>query len=194
RPGAALFLDTRSLETDLVRLPVGLEIAVVNSGLRHSHATGAYTQRQRECQEAAARLGVAALRDVAEDRRAEIDALPPPLAQRARHVVTENARVLKATAALRARNVVAFGRLLDASHASLRDDYEVSVSGIDAMVDIAKAQRGVLGARLTGGGFGGAIVIATRSGFAAQVAQAVARRARTELFLEATVVVPAAKA
>lgn len=141
--------------------------------------------------EAARLLGVVSLRDVDETRRADIDALPSPLDRRARHVVTENARVLKAVEAIRDRNAVQLGRLLDASHASLRDDYEVSLADIDAMVEIARAERGVFGARITGGGFGGAIVILTRAGHAQAVARTVARKARAELFVDAVPLVPA---
>jgi galactokinase len=191
RPGHAVLIDTRSLATEILRLPPGLELAVVNSGLRHSHATGGYRDRQRECVEAAERLGVEALRDVTDAHAAALDALPEPLNRRARHVVSENARVLKAVEAIRQRNLVQLGRLVDASHVSLRDDFEVSTSEIDAMVEIARAERGVLGARITGGGFGGAIVILTREGVARQVAQEVARKARAELFVEATALVPA---
>jgi galactokinase len=93
--------------------------------------------------------------------------------------------------AIRQRNLVQLGRLVDASHASLRDDFDVSTAEIDAMVEIARAERGVLGARITGGGFGGAIVILTREGVARQVAQEVARKARNELFVDAVALVPA---
>jgi galactokinase len=106
-------------------------------------------------------------------------------------VVSENARVLKAVDAIRQRNLVQLGRLVDASHASLRDDFDVSTAEIDAMVEIARAERGVLGARITGGGFGGAIVILTREGVARQVAEEVARKARKELFVDAVALVPA---
>jgi galactokinase len=191
RPGHAVLVDTRSLATELLRLPAGLELAVVNSGLRHSHATGGYRDRQRECVEAAQRLGVEALRDVTDAHATAIEALPAPLDRRARHVVSENARVLKAVDAIRQRNLVQLGRLVDASHASLRDDFDVSTAEIDAMVEIARAERGVLGARITGGGFGGAIVILTREGVARQVAQEVARKARNELFVDAVALVPA---
>ena len=189
--GQALFLDTRTLAWERIALPRGLEIAVVNSGIRHSHATGSYRMRQQECVEAAASLGLAALRDATSEHTAAIDALPGVLARRARHVVSENARVLQAVQALRQRDLVGLGRLIDASHASLRDDFEVSTAEIDAMVDIARAESGVLGARMTGGGFGGSIVILTRAGRAGSVAAAVARKARGQLFLDAVALVPA---
>ncbi len=190
RPGYALLLDTRSLASELVELPTDLAVAVVNSGIRHSHATGAYHQRQQECVDAAARLGVAMLRDVSEAQLAAVEALTNPLNRRARHVVTENARVLAAVEAMRQGDLVQLGRLIDASHESLRDDFEVSIPAVDALVAVARAQPGVLGARITGGGFGGAIVIATRAGAARQVADAVTRLARAELSLDATALVP----
>lgn len=192
RAGHALFVDTRTLETSLVKLPAGLEIAVVNSGIQHNHATGGYRQRQQECMEAAHLLGVASLRDLDETRRADVAALPAPLDRRVRHVLAENGRVLQMVEALRTRNLQQIGRLADASHVSLRDDYEVSLAEIDAMVEIARAEPAVLGARLTGGGFGGAIVILTRVGHARRVAEAVAQKARAELFVEAVALVPPA--
>ncbi len=191
QPGHAVFLDTRSLAVELLRLPPGLEIAVVNSGIRHSHASGGYRQRQAECTEAAQKLGVARLRDVTDAHHSAIESLPPPLDRRVRHVVSENARVLKAVDAIRQRNLVQLGRLVDASHTSLRDDFEVSTSEIDAMVEIARAEADVFGARITGGGFGGAIVVLARAGSARRVADQVARKARTQLFLDATALVPA---
>ena len=154
----ALFIDTRSLETERVKLPPEVAILVISSGVQHSHATGDYKTRRRECEQAAALLGVKQLRDVSERDLARIEALPAPLSRRARHVVTENARVLSAVRALREGDVREVGRLFDASHASMRDDFEVSIPEIDLLVGVARAAPGVLGARLTGGGFGGSIV------------------------------------
>jgi galactokinase len=191
RPGYAVLLDTRSLASELVQFPAGLDVAVVNSGIRHSHATGGYRERQQQCVEAAARLGVAMLRVVSETHLAVVEALSDPLNRRARHVVTENARVLAAVEAMRQGDLVQLGRLVDASHESLRDDFEVSTPEVDALVAIARRQQGVFGARITGGGFGGAIVIVTRGGAARQVADDVTRLARAELSLDATALVPA---
>lgn len=191
QPDTALWLDTRSLAWERVPLPSGLSVVVINSGIRHSHATGAYRQRQQECADAAARLGLPALRDATDAHTSAIGALPEPLNRRARHVVSENARVLEAVGALRRRNVVQVGALLNASHASLRDDFEVSTAEVDAMVDIARADAGVLGARITGGGFGGAIVVLTRAGQAERVADLVTHKARTQLLLDAETLVPA---
>jgi galactokinase len=121
-----------------------------------------------------------------------IEALPPLPARRARHVVTENARVLAARDALRAADLVSFGRLLNASHASLRDDYEVTVPEVDALVEIAQSQREVFGARMTGGGFGGAVVIASTADAAARVAATVAEAYDRKGFARPQVLVPQA--
>lgn len=148
-----LFLDTRSLERRLVAFPRGTRAIVLHSGVPRSLAASGYNDRRRECEAAARALGVASLRDVA-----DLDAvrtLPAPLDGRARHVITENARVVEAAGGVAARR---FGSLMSASHASLRDDYEVSVPALDALVECLEAQPGVHGARLTGAGFGGACV------------------------------------
>jgi galactokinase len=192
RPGHALFLDTRTLSWERVELPADLGVAVVSSGISHSHATGAYRTRQQECRSAADSLGLATLRDATDAHAEAIEALPAPIARRARHVVAENARVLQAVDALRCRDLAALGALVNASHASLRDDFEVSTPEMDALVALARAEPGVLGARMTGGGFGGAIVILTRASHARQVADAVAVKARHQLAMAATALVPAA--
>lgn len=166
----ALFLDTRSLAFERISLPATLELAVIDSGVAHQHAGGDYVTRRRESEKAAHALGVERLRDVGIERLPEVEALPPLLSRRARHVVTENARVLEARTALLEGDLVQFGRLLSASHVSLRDDYEVSIEPVDLLVALADAQPGVFGARMTGGGFGGAIVIATAAGTASSVA------------------------
>ena len=186
----ALFLDTRDLSWELVRMPSTAEIAVVNSGLSHNHATGGYRVRRQECEAATRALGVHELRDVSGHELHRLEALDEPLRRRARHVVTENGRVIAAVDALRKRDIARFGALMDASHVSLRDDYEVSTPEIDRMVEIARKQRGVLGARITGGGFGGAIVLLVQAGHAARAAAAVAQGARDELGLRPQVLVP----
>ena len=156
-PGQALFLDTRSLEHRLLALPQSHKLAVVHSGVSHRLTDGGYRQRRSECEAAAAALKVASLRDVDVGDLPSIDALPEPLNRRARHVVTENRRVLDGVAALERGDVATFGRLMVESHASQRDDYKVSVPEIDALVETA-LRRGAVGARLTGGGFGGCII------------------------------------
>jgi galactokinase len=149
----ALLLDTRSLARQDVPLPAGSAVLVLDSGMPRSLAASGYNERRAQCEAAAAALGRRSLRDVA--ALDELDALPELLRRRARHVVTENARVLQATLAGSADE---FGRLMDASHASLRDDYEVSTPELDRLVGLLQAHPAVHGARLTGAGFGGACV------------------------------------
>ena len=187
----ALFLDTRDLSWQLVPIPSTAEFAVINSGISHSIATGSYRLRRQECDAATRALGVQQLRDIPDGDDRRLDTLPELLQKRARHIISENGRVLAAVDALRASDMARFGALMDGSHASLRDDYEVSLPEIDRMVQIARAQRGTLGARITGGGFGGSIVVLTQAGQAAQVAGAVAESARDELGLHPQILVPA---
>jgi galactokinase len=170
----ALFLDTRSLAYESLPLPARAELAVVNSGVAHDHARGDYRTRRAECERACDLLGVGQLREVGLDDLPRVAALPEPLGRRARHVVTEDARVLMAVEALRSADCKCLGRLFDASHQSMRDDYEVSVPEVDLLVDLARAEPRVYGARLTGGGFGGAIVMLVEMGHAAGVAGRVA--------------------
>jgi galactokinase len=176
----ALFLDTRTLQFDRIPLPDALELVVLDSGVAHQHAGGDYATRRRESEEAARRLGVARLRDAGLDALPRAAALPAVLARRARHVITENDRVVQAQAALRAGDLRTLGDLFRASHASMRDDYEVSVPEVDLLVELASREPGVFGARLTGGGFGGAIVAAAERGrgreIAARVGAAYAER------------------
>jgi galactokinase len=187
---AALFIDTRTLAHERLPLPPDVEIAVVNSGVTHGHATGDYRTRRAECERAAARLGVPQLRDLAEADLPRAMELPEPLGRRVRHVVTEDARVLASVEALRRGDGARLGALFDASHASQRDDYEVSVPEIDLLVSLARAEPDVLGARLTGGGFGGSIVVLVRSGAARAVAERVADAYGRPSGRRATVLVP----
>ena len=187
---AALFLDTRSLHFERIALPDRLELVVIDSGITHHHATGEYVQRRRESEEAARLLGVTSLRDLDVSALDRLDALPSVLTRRARHIITENARVLRARCALLDADLPIFGDLLRASHASLRDDYEVSVPAVDDLVDIAARQPGVFGARMTGGGFGGAIVIAATAGRGSEIASTVQEEYRATTGRSASVLVP----
>ncbi len=155
--GKALFLDTRDMATELVDLPADERIAIIHCGVAHKLTEGGYNTRRRECEAACQALGIASLRDIGTDALDRIDVLPDPLNRRARHVVTENQRVLDGVAALKSGDIARFGALMNASHASQRDDYEVSIPEIDALADSAQ-RHGAIGARLTGGGFGGSIV------------------------------------
>jgi galactokinase len=173
--GEGLFIDTRSLATDRVPLPPSLEVVVLDSGVTHTHAGGAYAQRRQESFEAAPLLGVDTLRDVGVDALPRLDDLPPLLACRARHIITENARVLDAVDALRRVDLLRLRALFRASHASMRDDFEISTAEIDTLVRLADAEPDVFGARLTGGGFGGAVVVLARRGTGAAIAERVVR-------------------
>jgi galactokinase len=169
--GHALLIDCRSLDTRPIPLYADrAAVLVFDSGVRHRHASGEYNLRRAQCEEAATRLagllpGVRALRDVAPDDLARhASALPEPLPRRARHVVTEIERTARAASALSKGDLAGFGRLMFESHRSLRDDFEVSVPELDALVQAAASAPGVLGARMTGGGFGGCTVTLVESG------------------------------
>jgi galactokinase len=156
--GEALFIDTRSNRIERIALPKTLALIVIDSGIAHRHASGGYNARRNECEDAARHLGLRSLRDATDADVARLERTRPDLAARARHVVTENARVVSFVAALRAGDLVACGLLLDASHRSLRDDFAVSLPEIDALVRLLRAQPGVHGARIVGGGFGGSVL------------------------------------
>jgi galactokinase len=188
--GSALFIDTRSLSYESVRFPRGAEMVVINSGVAHQHAGCDYNTRRSECERACRHFGVSQLRDLNATQVARLGELPAPLDRRVRHVVTENARVLKAVAAMRADDPETLGQLFYASHESQRDDYEVSVKEIDLLVDLARAEKDVFGARLTGGGFGGSIVLLARTGTGKQVAQRVTGRYAERTGKNPTIVVP----
>ncbi len=172
-PSEALFIDIRNLEIKSVPLPAA-DLIVISSGLAHDHATGDYRTRRAECEEAARLLGVPALRDLGVHDLDRIARLPPPLDRRARHVVTENARVLAAVDAIEHKDLRRLGELLRESHVSMRDDFEVSLPAIDRLVQIANDDPLVFGARLTGGGFGGSIVALAALGMGIRVARRIA--------------------
>jgi galactokinase len=148
-----LFLDTRTLQRRVLPLPARAEILVIDSGVARSLAASKYNERRAECEQAAQLLGVKILRDVRDT--AAIEKLPQPLRRRARHIVSENNRVLRAVESI---DAASFGALMNASHNSLRDDYEVSIAQLDRLVELLQSQSAVHGARLTGAGFGGACV------------------------------------
>ncbi len=158
--GHALLIDCRSLDARPVRLRDGLVVLIVHSGIERGLVGSEYNRRREECDRAARHFGVPALRDVdgamLEAGRADLDEVA---LRRARHIVSENARVLDTATALEAGETAALGRLMAASHASMRDDFEITTPGIDRLVEIlarAVGERG--GARMTGGGFGGCVV------------------------------------
>lgn len=184
KPDVPLLIDTRDLTVTEVPLPAPAEIIVIDCGVAHDNLSGAYNARRGECEDAAARLGVRSLREVDGPR----PGLPDPLDRRVRHVVSENARVLRTVDALRLGDLEGIGALLDASHASLRDDYEVSSPELDLLVAIAQAQPEILGARLTGAGFGGSIVALARK--EAGAAQRIAAEYSKRSGRRATVILP----
>ncbi len=157
----AVFLDCRSLESELVPLgfaEAGLELLIIDTGVSHSHATGGYADRRASCELGARVLEVASLRDLTvDDLPRARNLLDDETFRRVRHVITENQRVLHTVAALRSEGPLAIGELLDASHLSMRDDFEISVPELDLAVETAQA-NGAIGARMTGGGFGGAAI------------------------------------
>jgi galactokinase len=186
----ALFLDCRSLEAEQVPLDLasaGLSILVVDTRTPHQLTDGAYARRRRACEQACAILGVPALRDVTDldAALARLDDLPDgaELRKRVRHVVTENDRVLGTVAALRAGRPADVGPLMSASHASLRDDYEVTVPQLDVAAAAAQ-EAGALGARMTGGGFGGCVLALVPAGAEEAVEDAVRAAYRAEGFAE----------
>ncbi|MCS7067634.1 MAG: galactokinase [Meiothermus sp.] len=157
RLGYGLFLDTQTLTTRLAPLPKGYRVAVVDSGIPRRLAESGYNTRRSECEQACAQLGVGSLRELSPADLPRINALPEPLNRRARHVVSENQRVLEGVEALEQGDIRRFGELMVASHISLRDDYQVSIPELDQLVE-AELRHGAVGARLTGAGFGGATV------------------------------------
>ncbi len=164
RAGHALMLDCRSLEATALPLPGNVQLLVCNTGVKHSHAAGEYNARRQQCEEGVRLLsseiaGIQSLRDIdsAQLERHE-GALPELIYRRCRHVVTENERVLRMARALQKADLPAIGKLMADSHRSLRDDYQVSCPELDIMVEIAAGLPGVIGARMTGGGFGGCTV------------------------------------
>ena len=161
--GRALLLDCRHLTWEAVPIPPDVDLVVCDTAKRRSLARSAYNERRAECEEAARRLGVPALRDLdGPGCEAQADRLPLTLARRCRHVVHENERTLRAAQALRDGDVARFGRLMNESHTSLRDLYQVSCDELDLMAALAQSQPGCWGARMTGGGFGGCVIALVR--------------------------------
>jgi galactokinase len=161
--GHALLIDCRSLETELVPLPSGTAVVVLDTATRRGLVDSAYNERRRQCEAAARFFGVPALRDVSiglfETRSGELDEVT---LRRARHVITENARTLQTAEAMRRDDSATMGRLMNASHASLRDDFEVSSEALNEMVECAKQEEGCHGVRMTGAGFGGCAIALIR--------------------------------
>lgn len=184
----ALFIDTRDLSFKHVALPRDAELMVINSGISHSNASGQYNIRRSQCEEACSQLGIKALRDAQLNM---VEGLPDGvIKRRARHVVTENARVLKMIEAIGKSDLAKAGELLSHSHRSMRDDYEVSAPEIDFLVELAQAKSEIWGARLTGGGFGGSIVALARRDSARRAAHAIAEEYAKHVPYKPNVLVP----
>ena len=191
RADEALFLDTRTLDTDRVPLPPSIEAAghrfwrqARNMPMASTSHDGVSHSKPRSL------LGVEHLRDLDRDSWSRLDRLPPTLARRARHIVTENQRVLAAVAALQARDAVRMGQLMAESHASMRDDYEISTPDVDALVAIGQQHPDIFGARMTGGGFGGAVVLIAKAGAGTQAARVIRDRYISQRGRQAEVLVP----
>lgn len=188
--GRALFLDCRSYQIEQIPFDLagqGLAILVINSNAPHQHVDGEYGARRKSCEEAAAALGVKALRDVAAaDLDGALERLGDDvLRRRARHIITENQRVLDTVSLLRDGRVREIGPLLTASHASMRDDFEITVDQVDTAVEAALA-AGAHGARMTGGGFGGCVLALIDAERAEAIAAAVAEAYRKKDFTAPT--------
>jgi len=160
RENHAMLLDCRSLETEAVSMPEEMAVVIINSNKKRGLVDSEYNTRREQCEEAARIFGVKALRDVSvEQFNEKVSELDELVAKRARHVITENDRTVEAAQALRAHDMKRMGQLMAQSHASMRDDFEITVKEIDTLVDIVKAVIGEQGGvRMTGGGFGGCIV------------------------------------
>jgi galactokinase len=190
RAGHALFLDCRSLEYQHVPMPASAAVIVMDTSTRRGLVESAYNERRSQCEQAARFFGAPALRDVSLALFAKQQGdLPAVIVRRARHVLTENQRVLEAVAALRGDDLERLGSLLNASHISLRDDFEVSSPALDQIVAAARAQPGCYGARMTGAGFGGCAVALVKRDQAEAFVPAVSAAYRRASGLEAVIYV-----
>ncbi len=195
RANHALMLDCRSLEFEYVPIPESVRLVICNTGVKHTHAGGEYNRRREECEEAVRSLqkalpNIRALRDVSKEQLEEYRGLLSEVAyKRAKHIVTEDERVLKGMEALRTRDLRRFGQYMAESHESLRDLFEVSCAELDLMVELANRQPGVYGARMTGGGFGGATINLVDAGSAAAFGESVAEAYQKETGITAAVYV-----
>jgi len=183
--GRALLLDCRSLEYKLLSLPEDVRLVICNTMVKHQLAGSEYNIRRAECEEGVRLLSrklpyVESLRDVTTgDLQRHNNLLPEVVLRRCRHVTSENSRVLEAATALERKDLTTFGLLMQESHSSLRDDYEVSCEELNLMVELANQVEGVLGARMTGGGFGGCTINLVKAESCAEFTDSVAREYET---------------
>jgi galactokinase len=188
--GQALLIDCRSLERRLVPIDPNVRLVMSNTMVHHQHAAGEYNLRRHDCEEGVRRLsavlpGIKALRDVTpEQLERHADLLGPTIYRRCRHVVTENARTVRAADALQAGDLALCGRLMNDSHVSMRDDFEISCPEVDVMAELNAAVDGVYGARMTGGGFGGCTISLVEAAAVETFKEGVARSYRAATGLE----------
>jgi galactokinase len=194
--GHALLIDCRSLDYRAIPIPANTAIIIANSNVKRGLVDSEYNTRRRECETAAAHFGVPALRDLSTDIFAvHEDELSVTVASRARHVITENARTEAAAEALTKGDLTRVGQLMAESHASMRDDFEITVPPIDMLVDIMAGVIGHAGgARMTGGGFGGCVVALAPQELVPDVEAAIAKQYPAASGLEATIYVCKASA
>ena len=192
RAGHALFLDCRSLEIQHIPMPADVAVVVMDTSTRRGLVDSAYNERRSQCEEAARYFSVKALRDVSvkefEERRWKKE-VNEAVWRRARHIITENQRVLDAIKAMQAGEIRTVGKLFNESHASLRDDFEVTNEALNQIVESALEQEGCYGARMTGAGFGGCAVALVEKEKAQSFADAVSTAYRQRSGLEASVYV-----
>jgi len=170
----ALLIDCRSLGYELVPMPASARVVVTDSAIRRGLVDSAYNERRAQCEEGARLMGVKALRDVTVEMfEAHQARLPGVTARRCKHIVTEDQRTLDSVEALKRGDLAAFGKLMNASHASMRDWFEITTPDIDALVEIQQNTPGCFGARMTGGGFGGCTVALVQDGAVPAVVEAI---------------------
>jgi galactokinase len=192
KAGHALFLDCRSLEIQHIPMPADVAVVVMDTSTRRGLVDSAYNERRSQCEEAARYFGVKALRDVSVDKfeeRSEKKEVNDAVWRRARHIITENQRVLDAIKAMQAGDIKTVGKLFNESHMSLRDDFEVTNEALNQIVESALEQEGCYGARMTGAGFGGCAVALVKKEKAQSFAEAVSTAYRQRSGLEASVYV-----
>ncbi|MBW4436411.1 MAG: galactokinase [Pleurocapsa minor GSE-CHR-MK-17-07R] len=195
QPGHAVLIDCRSLETTPVPLPEDTVAVIMDTSTRRELVTSAYNERRAQCEAAAAHFAVKALRDVSVSQfEARADELDEVVRKRARHIVTENDRTERAAKAMQAGDAALLGQLMNQSHDSLRDDFEVTNEALNVIVDIARAQAGCFGARMTGAGFGGCAVALVAADKAAEFATHVSQDYHKALGLTANIYISPATA
>jgi galactokinase len=186
----AVLIDCRSLDTESVPLPNGSVVVIMDTNTRRGLVDSAYNERRSQCEEAAKFFGVKALRDVTlKEFEARRDELSPMTYKRAKHVISENERTTQAAHAMKQSDAVLLGQLMNASHESLKDDFEVSSEALNIIVDCARVEAGCYGARMTGAGFGGCAVALVKSDKAEAFAKNVAQSYKHKIKQEASIYV-----